>query len=146
MSLPDACPEPCSECPWRRVAAPGWLGPYGPLDWLRIAHSDTPIACHKTVVISDPLEGTGDWSHPKVRQCRGAAMYRENVMKSPRNPEVVTGPANEDDIFATAEEFHKHHGGDELNPFDVQLPLGTPPLERRFLATESTATDYLRLR
>ena len=128
MSLPDACPEPCNECPWRREAERGHLGPYPPLDWLRIVHSDTPIACHKTVVIVEVLEGQGDWSHPKVRQCRGAASFRANVAKSPRNPEVVTGPADPE-IFATNDEFNEHHGGVEIHPMDLQMPLGTPPQE-----------------
>lgn len=120
MTLPDATPEPCNECPWRRVAPSGYLGPYSPLDWIKIAHRDTPIACHKTVVVTDPLEGIGSWEHPKLRQCRGAAIFRSNVGKEPRNPHVVTGPEDTEGCFATNEEFLVHHGDEEeLTPMDL---------------------------
>lgn len=108
---PEPTPTPCNECPWRREAAPGHLGPYTPLDWIKIAHSDRPIACHKTIVVIDPLEGTGDWEHPKLRQCRGAAIFRANVRKNPKRPDIETGPIDEESCFADNVEFMEHHGG-----------------------------------
>lgn len=123
--LPDATPSPCNECPWRREAEGGHLGPYSPLDWIKIAHSDTAIACHKTVVaVKNPLEGIGDWEHPKIRQCRGAAIFRENVQKNPRNQEVVTGPGDKESCFGTNEEFLEHHGDpDSMLPEDLYTPM-----------------------
>ena len=118
--LPEATPSPCNECPWRREAEGGHLGPYSPLDWIKIAHSDSPIACHKTVVVTNPLEGIGDWDHPKIRQCRGAAIFRANVAKTPRNLDVITGPVDKESCFGTNEEFAAHHGDeDTITPMDM---------------------------
>jgi hypothetical protein len=39
---PPAVPEPCNDCPWRRNATPGWLGPHTAEEWIKQAHSDTP--------------------------------------------------------------------------------------------------------
>jgi len=50
MTLPQATPRPCNDCPWRRKSCAGWLGPFG------------------------------------IKQCAGAAVYRANVCKSPRDP------------------------------------------------------------
>lgn len=65
-------------------------------------HSDVPIACHKTIT-ADGEETT--YSH----QCAGAAIYRANVHKLPRDPAVVTMPADRTTVFATDREFLDHH-------------------------------------
>lgn len=107
-TLPPPTAAPCKECPWRRAAVPGHLGPYSAETWCRIAHGESAIACHLTIKDTDS-EGHGDWEHPAMRQCRGAAIFRENVLKSPRNPEVVTGPTDTQSVFATNDEFIEHH-------------------------------------
>jgi hypothetical protein len=91
---------PCNECPWRKDSTPGHLGPYSAKEWVRMAHADTPIACHKTIKLSGSWEGTS--------QCAGAAAFRANVAKSPRNPNITTGPRR-DDVFQTNQEFVAHH-------------------------------------
>jgi len=123
--FPPATPEPCNDCPWRRAAIPGWLGPYLPSDWIKIAHSEAPIACHKTIVVTDPLEMTGKWDHPKLRQCRGAAIFRANVSKQPKNPTIETGPPDTESCFGSNEEFLEHHGGEPMTPIDFYAPLST---------------------
>ena len=55
-TLPEATQRPCNECPWRRESAPGWLGPFDADDWLMLAHSDLPIACHQTIVTDGSFE------------------------------------------------------------------------------------------
>jgi len=101
--LPPATANPCDDCPWRRVATRGWLGPFSAEEWLQIVHSDIAIACHQT------LKGGDGWDQPGVKQCRGAAIFRENRFKSPRDPAVVTGPRDTERVFATNEEFLEHH-------------------------------------
>lgn len=126
MTLPPACAKPCNDCPWRRASAPGWLGPMGPLDWLRAADSDLPIACHQTIVTEGDSK-TGEWDHPDIRQCQGAATFRANTFKEPRNAEVACGPSDRDSVFASKQEFYEHHGGEgELNVMDMMQPIGTP--------------------
>lgn len=102
MTLPGATSAACSDCPWRRDSARGWLGPLSAGDWIDLAHSDEPIACHQTITVS------GEWALGTL-QCRGAAIFRANRCKSPRDPEVVTGPADRAMVFATNQEFTDHH-------------------------------------
>lgn len=97
---PAPVATPCNECPWRRVAARGWLGPMTADEWLEAVHGETPIACHKTIS-GDGWEGAS--------QCRGAASFRANVCKAPRNDSVAVGPADRDGVFATSAEFKEHH-------------------------------------
>lgn len=111
IQLPKATPKPCADCPWRRVAAPGWLGPMSPDEWIALAHSDHPIACHKTILDTDET-GTGAWDHPGVRQCFGAAQFRVNVFKSPRNPTDAEHAIDDRDtatVFGTDAEFLDYH-------------------------------------
>ena len=85
--------RPCDDCPWRRDSIAGWLGPGSPGAWLQAAHGDGRINCHA-------LTGV---------QCAGAAIYRTNVCKRPRNPELLLLAANKRDVFATPDEFRSHH-------------------------------------
>lgn len=105
--FPDAPPTPCNECPWRRDAMPGHLGPEDARGWAAMAHGETAIACHKT------LNGDG-WVG--ASQCRGAAIFRANVCKQPRNPTVVTGPEDHETVFSSNGEFVNHH-----EPYDPWL-------------------------
>lgn len=95
-------PKACKECPWRRDSEPGHLGPYDARTWILAIHSDQPIACHETIKSSEQ-----DWS--ELKQCRGSAIYRANVYKSPRNPAVVVGPSDTETVFADDREFLEHH-------------------------------------
>lgn len=127
MSLPEPMAWPCRECPWRREAAPGWLGPHTAARWLGIAQSDEPVACHLTIRETDD-EGRGDWEHPAMRQCAGVASFREHLCKLPRDPEVAVGPAREG-VFARGKEFIEHHHGREMSDEearDLVLQEGAP--------------------
>lgn len=105
MTLPEATRKPCNECPWRRESWNGHLGPYAAPLWVALVLSDEPIACHKTVVEDD------DWEEGDVRQCMGAAIFRANIFKRPRNREVVVGEADRELVFASPAEFEEHHSG-----------------------------------
>lgn len=103
MSRPDLPPvvaSPCSECPWRKSAVAGYLGPHSAKEWVRMAHGETAIACHKTIQVDESWEG--------ARQCAGSAAFRANVCKRPRDPNVASGPPRED-VFSNNEEFVSHH-------------------------------------
>jgi hypothetical protein len=110
--LPACVASPCNECPWRTVATPGHLGPHSPREWLRLAHADTAIACHKTIQVSESWEGT--------KQCAGAASFRANVAKRSRDPNVSWGPPR-NDVFQSNEEFMRHHtrGKEGWTPSDM---------------------------
>lgn len=104
--LPPVRKSPCSECPWRRNALGGFLGPNSPEEWIEVAHSEQPIACHKSIkVVQD--DGLGDWNDPAIRQCAGAAIFRSNVFKLPHI--AATLPADREKVFARNAEFIEHH-------------------------------------
>jgi hypothetical protein len=76
---------------------------------VEIAHGDDPIACHSTIKDAD-ADGYGHWTHPRIRQCSGAAQYRRNVAKRPRHPAVaIAAETDTTTVFATGAEFIRHH-------------------------------------
>ena len=85
--------KPCSDCPWRRDSVPGWLGNLGPQEWVYAAHGEARIDCHVHV----------------GAQCAGAATYRSNVAKRPRDPETLVLPSDRERVFATWQEFLEYH-------------------------------------
>lgn len=108
--LPPMTARPCVECPWRRESAAGWLGPMDCDEWIFLAHSDEPIACHLT------LDEDHGWDDPGVRQCRGAAIYRANVGKMSRDPDVERAPKDVVLVFGSRPEFVNHHNGWTATP------------------------------
>jgi len=93
--------KPCNECPWRRNALAGYLGPHNADEWLSLAETDAPIACHKTIQESESFEGT--------KHCAGAATYRANRCKLPRDKRIPTGPSDHDGVFSNPVQFKDHH-------------------------------------
>jgi hypothetical protein len=122
LKLPPAVPKPCNDCPWRKNATPAWLGPFSAQAWLEIAHSDTPIACHETIPTGQPSLGEANvqdpqdvWGGSSIRQCKGAALFRVNVCKSPRNRSDAEHDTPHDDpllatVFANNAAFLAYHG------------------------------------
>ena len=108
MMKPPA-PRPCDECPWVRDALRGWLGPHTAQEWIDIAHSDSLIACHKTIPPGTPEDGS---DLDQMTTCAGAAIFRANVCKSPRPlrglPEYDREPDRER-VFWRNQEFIDHH-------------------------------------
>ena len=109
-TFPPPTPKPCDDCPWRRIATRGWLGPMDAHEWIEAAHGESAIACHKTIRRTND-EGVGDWDNPEMRQCRGMSIFRENVFKVPRHPDLEPGPEDRVNVFATNEEFVDYHVG-----------------------------------
>ena len=87
----------CSDCPWRRDAVAGWLGPLTANRWLEAAHGEERIMCH---VLKGP-------------QCAGAAIYRANVCKRPRDQSFLRLPADRTRVFAARNEFQGYHDDEE---------------------------------
>jgi hypothetical protein len=135
MSLPGACSKPCNDCPWRKTSARGWLGPMPAADWIRLASSDEPIACHATIDADE--NGDGDWSNPRMRQCKGAAIYRRNTGKSPRNADDARHSSEPDreHIFTSPKDFMEHHRASMEDLFTSPAPVTwvapLPPTDNR---------------
>lgn len=97
--------KPCSDCPWARKAVAGWLGPHSAETWLQIAHGEGRIDCH---VFTGP-------------QCAGAAIYRTNMCKYPRDRNLLRLPADKRRVFTKPTEFLAHHSGKKLCPHGHEL-------------------------
>ena len=110
MKQPHA--NPCNECPWRRSHPAGWLGPMSADEWIVLALSDEPIACHQTIpegfnVIDDSLER--EYATVEMTQCAGAAIFRANISKLPRDRAIGRLPKDPERVFAHPGEFKNHH-------------------------------------
>lgn len=98
---------PCGECPWRRKSLPGWLGPHSAEEWNAGVHGDHEIACHLS--IPEHFVDDVDADTSELLTCSGAAIYRANVCKSPRNvPREHALPADRVTVFGHGE-FLAHH-------------------------------------
>jgi hypothetical protein len=89
--------KPCSDCPWSRRSVPGWLAGLKPSDWIAKVHSDLRMDCH---TLKD--------NKGKHFQCAGAAIYRANVCKSPRDFNILRLKADTKHVFSW-KEFEEHH-------------------------------------
>lgn len=85
--------KPCSDCPWRRDAVPGWLGNQTPEEWQARIHGESELRCH---TVSN-------------QQCAGAAIMRANVCKLTRNRAALRLAADPVVVFTTTQEFVAYH-------------------------------------
>ncbi|WP_313453464.1 hypothetical protein [Stutzerimonas nitrititolerans] len=98
--------QPCAACPWRKSSAAGWLGASTPVEFLQQSEDEIRMPCHLHVDYDRE-----DWHEQadKAPQCAGRAVHFANRCKRPRNPELVTLPADRDEVFSNPQEFIDHH-------------------------------------
>lgn len=88
----------CIDCPFGRLAVSGWLADKTPEEWIFCIHGEGRMECHTK------LEA------PRVAwQCAGAAIFRANVFKVPRDPKLLILPASDKLVFGSNLEFWEHH-------------------------------------
>lgn len=85
--------KPCSDCPFARTALKGWLGIVPINEWVRALRGEGKVDCHTLI----------------GPQCAGAAIFRANICKKPRDKSLLTLPPDEKLVFSSVEEFTKHH-------------------------------------
>jgi hypothetical protein len=103
--------QPCSQCPFRRAAAPGWLGPWTPETFIEVILPYVVFPCHKTVH-RDRID-----DDPRLRVCAGAAIFLNNHLRLSQNVDMVTAQkalrgctANvKASVFHGPAEFITHH-------------------------------------
>lgn len=72
----------------------GWLGDeQTPEEWIATAHGEAWVECHKHF----------------GAQCAGVSIYRANVFKRPRYPEILLLEPNTELVFASPQEFIDYH-------------------------------------
>lgn len=94
--------RPCRECPFRRVAAAGWLGGGTAESWHSdLVFGDTAFVCHMA-------EARG-----KRHFCAGSMIHFKNQFKCPRNPEFAAAldqfEKDTESVFQWPHEFKAHH-------------------------------------
>ena len=103
----------CSDCPFNRGSISGWLGSLTTEEYSYLALSDKRIDCHTV----------------KKMQCAGAAIFRTNVHKAPRDKRVLTLNPDRVNVFATLIEFIAHHGMSPMTEKNTRMAGSIP---RRF--------------
>jgi hypothetical protein len=101
--------KPCSDCPFARTALRGWM-PSPPMEWVMMAHGEGRIECH--TLLPPASEGSRRGPGERKRagyECAGAAIYRSNVCKSPRDKTLLVLPQDKKLVFVSPKEFLAHH-------------------------------------
>ncbi len=101
---------PCSECPFRRVSAPGWLGASTPQEFLDCVRGEAILPCHQAIDYEAP-----NWRKqlPAAAVCAGSLVFMVNTAQLPIDPQLramrnaVT--ADRATVFARPDEFLTHH-------------------------------------
>lgn len=110
--LHDNLRKPCNECPFRRKAFPGWLGPWQ-ADEIPVHLSFGGVfPCHRTI----PGDGLGyDSPDAKMEHCAGASIFLNNKLETHRNPDVIEHQklvgTDHKNVFSWSHEFLTHHKG-----------------------------------
>lgn len=81
----EACPNPCSQCPFKRGSLPGWLGEWsGPEELSAHVLAGNRYPCHMTMNEASHYDDMGieeelidDLILVDSTQCKGSMMYRE---------------------------------------------------------------------
>lgn len=127
--------KPCDGCPFRREAAPGWLGDYTAAEIVEMARRGENFLCHTHVERERgygddiPLKQLDDpdafddededdelpldiWADIYGQQCAGFMIFMRKMCKLPDDPKYMTAAAaidKEQDILFPPEVFIDHH-------------------------------------
>jgi hypothetical protein len=101
--------QPCSDCPFRRAAMPGWLGAGSPESFIDCMNRDEPLPCHQTIDYDDP-DWLEKWSAQESgSMCAGALIFMANKMQRPRTRGFPTLPPDKVAVFSNTVEFVRYH-------------------------------------
>jgi hypothetical protein len=112
--------QPCNQCPFRKVAPPGWLGGMAPQAFLELAQSEWKMPCHKAMQregmsYAESVEPLAK----ELAQCAGRAIFWRNQIKTPRTPDILTLPKS-DAVFQWPKDFRAHHSKGPLVEADIE--------------------------
>lgn len=94
---------PCNQCPWRKKAAPGWLGASTPVEFLQQSEAEIHMPCHLHVDYEqDNWREQADSAPP----CAGRAIHFANRCKQSKTVEKVE---RSEEVFTNPQEFIDHH-------------------------------------
>lgn len=101
--------KPCSDCPFRRKAMPGWLGAADPESFVLEILREHPLPCHQTIDYCD-LNWKAKWEAQVTGKiCAGALILSANMGKLPRDRNFPRMKPDTTTVFARPQEFLDHH-------------------------------------
>ena len=106
--------KPCSDCPFRKNATPGWLGAHkDATEIIDLVYQDQYFPCHMEV---NKLMNNGKKFGVAVFEapfCVGALQFMNNSIKRSRDREVAKlqdEAGKNDDVFPWRKDMEEHHG------------------------------------
>lgn len=117
----------CDECPFRKKALRGWLGPHSIEDIEKVVHSEEPFICHKSIaeMIHEGIPEGDPQLEVQGQHCVGMLRYRTAVCKLSRDPEVYQVQQELktvlDQSLIAPFKFREHH---EKLPFEEKAVEG----------------------
>lgn len=102
--------KPCSDCPFRRKAMPGWLGGGSPESFIDCMQRDEPLPCHQTIDYDDE-HWLAKWMLQRNtgKMCAGALVFMANKLQKSHVPGFPTMPKDPANVFSNSVEFVRHH-------------------------------------
>lgn len=130
----ESAAKPCSDCPFRRNAMPGWLGESSPEGFLDCIQRDEPLPCHQTINYEDP-DWLVKWSRQRNtgRMCAGSLIFMANKAQRPHDPTFPTMPADKATVFANSVEFVRHHREAAVHSWDDATMSDGAQLQRELI-------------
>ena len=111
--------KPCGLCPFRRQAAPGFLGEANPDEFVDATLADADMPCHATVNYEDP-EWRDQRETDDVAFCAGAIIFQRNTCQLSRNRRRAGPEADRMAVFSNRYEFLLHHDREEYAGDDYE--------------------------
>jgi hypothetical protein len=103
----------CDECPFRKAALPGWIGPHSIEDIEKVVHSEEPFICHESIEEMMVRGYEGEEIEEHGQHCVGMLRYRNAMCKRSRDPETAQAQLDlksvPDEPMIPATKFREHH-------------------------------------
>jgi hypothetical protein len=123
----EACAKPCSDCPFRRKAAAGWLGAATPQSFIVQISMENPLPCHQTIDYTDP-DWLEKWEAQEIGMiCAGSLILSRNMGKMPRDPKFPRMKSDKVTVFANHIEFIEFHEASPVRSWE----FGDEPRQKR---------------
>lgn len=130
---------PCLDCPFRRKAAPGWLGEGSPESFIDCMQRDEPLPCHQSIDYEDP-QWKEKWEDQEAgRLCAGSLIFMANKMQKPRTKDFPTMPPDKMNVFANSVEFVRYHREAAVHSWDDSEQSEGAQLHRMIIARAAEA-------
>ena len=124
--------KPCSDCPFRRKAMPGWLGASSPEGFIDCMQRDEPLPCHQTIDYDDNPHWLVEWMHQKTgNMCAGALIFLANKLQHHPFEKMAKDPEN---VFSNSVEFVRYHREAAVHSWDDDEQNAGAQLHRQIIA------------